>query len=73
MPVSYTHLDGYKRQENSQLQQATKEIVLFGLFRFCLVYSASHKEKRDVYKRQVFPSVMTWDLYFLIYFQACYV
>ena len=23
--------------------------------------------------QQVFPSVMTWDLYFLIYFQACYV
>ena len=32
--------------ENSQLQQATKKIVLCGLFRVCLVYSASHKEKR---------------------------
>ena len=51
IPVSYTHLDVYKRQVDQQLTQCNYVKILHGIFPFLSFLSVSYTHL-DVYKRQ---------------------
>ena len=50
VPVSYTHLDVYKRQDMKKPEHALKAFIRFALAQGAITVSYTHL---DVYKRQV--------------------